>query len=244
MKIAIIGYGRMGHAIEKTALQRGHEIVACIDKDNQQDFDSDAFASADVAIEFTNATQALDNFRKVWSKGIPVVSGTTGWFAYGTLHSLGKEVERNGYTLLHASNFSIGVNLLFALNSYLAKIIAPFDEYKVSVNETHHIHKLDHPSGTAIALADEIIENDHRYETWVEPLSNVVGVDSVPIRCEREGENPGYHRVKWESATDCISISHQAYSRDGFALGAILAAEWLVKQPKGHIYSLKEMFKF
>lgn len=244
MKIAIIGYGRMGHAIEKIAQERGHEIVACIDADNQQDFDSEAFASADVAIEFTNATQALENFRKAWSKGLPVVSGTTGWFAYGTLYSLGAEIKRNGYTLLHASNFSIGVNLLFAVNRYLARIIAPFDEYKASISETHHIHKLDHPSGTAITLADEIIENDNRYDTWVEPTSDVVGIGSVPVRCQREGENPGYHKVKWESDSDCISISHQAYNRNGFALGAVLAAEWLVKQPKGKIYSLREMFNF
>lgn len=244
MKIAIIGYGRMGHAIEEIALKRGHEIVARIDANDQHLFDSEEFASADVAIEFTNPTQALNNYRKAWSKGVPVVSGTTGWFAYGTLHTLRVEAEREGYSLLHASNFSIGVNLLFAVNRYLARIIAPFSEYKASIKEIHHVHKLDHPSGTAITLADEIIENDCNYDTWVEPLSNVVGVETIPVRCERVGENPGFHEVKWESDFDSISLSHQANSREGFALGAVLAAEWLVKQPKGKLYSLKDMFNF
>lgn len=244
MKIAIIGYGRMGHAVEKIALERGHEIVACIDADNQEVFDSEAFASADVAIDFTVASEALEGMRKAWKKGVPVVSGTTGWLSHGSVYHLREEIEKEGYTLLHSSNFSIGVNLLFAVNRYLARIIAPFDEYKASIEEVHHVHKLDHPSGTAISLADEIIDNNSRYRTWLEPLREFVSTDSVPVRCEREGENPGFHEVTWESPVDTIKLSHQAHSREGFALGAVVAAEWLVQQPKGHIYSLNDMFKF
>lgn len=235
----------MGHAIEKVALGRGHEIVAKIDIDNQDDFDSPEFASADVAIEFTHPHQALENFKKAWAKGLPVVSGTTGWFAYGALHALKAQAERNDNTLLHASNFSIGVNLLFALNKYLARIIAPFSEYKVSLSEEHHVHKLDHPSGTAISLADEIIEEPGQsYDTWVERTDNRIPDDTIPVECSRTGENPGFHEVKWDSPADTITISHQAKSRDGFALGAVLAAEWIVRQPKGKIYSLADMFNF
>lgn len=234
----------MGHAVEKIALGRGHEIVARVDADNQEVLDSDEFASADVAIEFTIASEALKGMEKAWKKGVPVVSGTTGWLSHGDVYNLRQHVEQEGYTLLHSSNFSIGVNLLFAVNRYLARIIAPFSEYKASIDETHHVHKLDHPSGTAISLADGIIDNNSRYRTWLEPLRDFVAMDSVPVRCVREGENPGFHEVIWESPVDTIRLSHQAHSREGFALGAVVAAEWLVKQPKGHIYSLDDMFNF
>lgn len=233
----------MGRAVEQIALRRGHEIAAIIDADNLQDFESEAFASADVAIEFTNASQAAANFKKAWAKGMPVVSGTTGRLADVSIQTLCSQYGDGRNTLLHSSNFSVGVNILFALNRQIARIMAGFPEYKVSIGETHHIHKLDHPSGTAITLADGIIEGNGSYDTWLEP-TDVVSDGAIPVTCTREGENPGFHEVKWTSPCDSITISHQAYSREGFALGAVLAAEWLVKQPKGKLYSIDDMFNF
>ena len=245
MKIALIGYGRMGRAIEEIALQRGHSIVAVIDIDNLADFDSESFASADVAIEFTNGSQAEENIRKCWEKGIPVVSGTTGWLGdevYRELHRMAKEMN---VSLLHSSNFSVGVNLLFAVNRYLAKLISPFPDYEASIEEAHHVHKKDHPSGTAITLAQGIIESNPEYEEWKEESErDDVRKPLIPVLCRREGENPGFHKVEWKSTTDVISISHQAFNRNGFALGAVLGAEWIVGQPKGKIYSTRDMFKF
>lgn len=243
MNIAIIGYGRMGHAVEEVALRRGHKIVARIDADNQGDFDTAAFAGADVAIEFTNASEFKSNLMKAWEKNVPLVSGTTGCNAEAAAREVAKELPGGGHTLLHSSNFSVGVNLLFALNRYLARIIAPYGEYRPSIRETHHVHKLDHPSGTAITLADDIIESEAPYHTWLEP-STIVSDDAVPITCTREGENPGFHEVKWSSPVDELTISHQARSREGFALGAVLGAEWLVRQAKGKVYSINDMFQF
>ncbi|MBQ2497098.1 MAG: 4-hydroxy-tetrahydrodipicolinate reductase, partial [Prevotella sp.] len=165
MKIALIGYGKMGRMIEETARQRGHEIVSIIDVDNQQDFDSDAFRSADVAIEFTTPKSAYDNYLKAWAQGVKVVSGSTGWMA-----EHGDEVKKacaEGKTLFWASNFSIGVAIFSAVNRYLAKIMNNFPQYDVTMEETHHIHKLDHPSGTAVTLAEEIIKNIDRKTEWI-----------------------------------------------------------------------------
>lgn len=243
MKIAIIGYGRMGHAVESVALKRGHDIVARIDVDNRADFDSDAFASADVAIEFTNATQALENINKSWAVNIPVISGTTGWLSAETMQCLSLEASRTRNVMMHSSNFSVGVNLLFAVNRYLSRIIAPFKEYVPKINETHHIHKLDHPSGTAITLAEGILNADNKFNMWAEPQDKQ-GEDILSIACKREGENPGFHEIVWESPIDTITISHQARSREGFALGAVLAAEWIVRQVKGKVYSINDMFNF
>lgn len=234
----------MGHAVEEAARRRGHEIVAIIDADNQQEFDSEAFASADVAIEFTTASQALENMMKAWRHGLPIVSGTTGRELAEKLSEIRPHASEKGYTLLHSSNFSIGVNLLFALNRYLAKLIGEYD-YHASIEETHHIHKLDHPSGTAITLADQILNADPRYKSWKEVESDEKTDRSVlPIRCIREGENPGFHEISWNSEADCIRLTHQAYNRSGFALGAVLGAEWLVKQPRGRFYSIDDMFMF
>ena len=165
MKIALIGYGKMGRMIEETARQRGHEIVSIIDVDNQQDFDSDAFRTADVAIEFTTPKSAYDNYLKAWAQGVKVVSGSTGWMA-----EHGDEVKKacaEGKTLFWASNFSIGVAIFSAVNRYLAKIMNNFPQYDVTMEETHHIHKLDHPSGTAVTLAEEIIKNIDRKTEWI-----------------------------------------------------------------------------
>ncbi|RHS50408.1 4-hydroxy-tetrahydrodipicolinate reductase [Tannerella sp. AF04-6] len=237
MKIALIGYGKMGHAIEQIALQRGHEIVSVIDVNNQEDFTSDAFKSADVAIEFSMPAVAMDNYRRAFAAGVPVVSGTTGWLEH--LPEI-KEACKAGQTFFYASNFSLGVNIFFALNKYLAKIMNDFPAYDVRMVETHHVHKLDAPSGTAITLAEGLIDNIERKNKWVEgkdPAEDEIGICSV-----REGEVPGIHTVIYESDVDTISITHDAKSRMGFALGAVIAAEFTCGK-KGFL-TMQDMLKF
>ena len=237
MKIALIGYGRMEHAIEQIALQRGHEIVSVIDVNNQEDFTSDAFKSADVAIEFSMPAVAMDNYRRAFAAGVPVVSGTTGWLEH--LPEI-KEACKAGQTFFYASNFSLGVNIFFALNKYLAKIMNDFPAYDVRMVETHHVHKLDAPSGTAITLAEGLIDNIERKNKWVEgkdPAEDEIGICSV-----REGEVPGIHTVIYESDVDTISITHDAKSRMGFALGAVIAAEFTCGK-KGFL-TMQDMLKF
>lgn len=237
MKIALIGYGKMGHAIEQIALQRGHEIVSVIDVNNQEDFTSDAFKSADVAIEFSMPAVAMDNYRRAFAAGVPVVSGTTGWLEH--LPEI-KEACKVGQTFFYASNFSLGVNIFFALNKYLAKIMNDFPAYDVRMVETHHVHKLDAPSGTAITLAEGLIDNIERKNKWVEgkePAEDEIGICSV-----REGEVPGIHTVIYESDVDTISITHDAKSRMGFALGAVIAAEFTCGK-KGFL-TMQDMLKF
>ena len=236
MKIALIGYGKMGHAIEQIALQRGHEIVSVIDVNNQEDFTSDAFKSADVAIEFSMPAVAMDNYRRAFAAGVPVVSGTTGWLEH--LPEI-KEACKAGQTFFYASNFSLGVNIFFALNKYLAKIMNDFPAYDVRMVETHHVHKLDAPSGTAITLAEGLIDNIERKNKWVEgkdPAEDEIGICSV-----REGEVPGIHTVIYESDVDTISITHDAKSRMGFALGAVIAAEFTCGK-KGFL-TMQDMLK-
>ena len=251
MKIALIGYGKMGKMIEQIALRRGHEIVSIIDIDNQQDFESEAFASADVAIEFTAPQAAYGNYLKAFAKGVKVVSGSTGW-----MKEHGEEVKRmcreGGQTLFWASNFSIGVAIFSAVNRYLANIMNGFPQYDVEMEETHHIHKLDHPSGTAITLAEEIVEKIDRKEQWtvgtiVNPDGTVSGSKeasdkAVRIDSIRRDEVPGIHTVKYDSEADCITITHDAHSRKGFALGAVLAAEFTA-QHQG-LLTISDMFKF
>ena len=226
MKIALIGYGKMGKEIEKIALSRGHQIVSIIDIDNQQDFQSEAFRSADVAIEFTNPKAAYGNYMKTFEAGVKLVSGSTGW-----LEEHGDEVRRlcteGGKTLFWSSNFSLGVAIFSAVNKYLAKIMNQFPGYDVSMSETHHIHKLDAPSGTAITLAKS---------RWVKgtlqaPDGTVTGTtacaaDELPVSSIREGEVPGIHSIRYDSEADSITITHDAKNRHGFALGAVLAAEY------------------
>ncbi len=223
MKIALIGYGKMGHAIEEIALLRGHEIVCRIDADNTADFTSHAFASADVAIEFSTPSTAVDNYYRAFAAGIPVVSGTTGWTS--RMAEIKAACEQ-GNTFFYASNFSLGVNIFFALNRWLASVMNHFDDYTVSLEEIHHIHKLDHPSGTAITLADGIIENIDKLSGWSETIA---GNDILSITALREGEVPGTHTIRYDSDEDTITIEHQAKSRRGFALGAVIAAEFTVK---------------
>lgn len=237
MKIALIGYGKMGHAIEEAALSRGHEIVCRIDKDNQEDFDSVSFKSADVAIEFTAPSVAVDNYRRAFTAGIPVVSGTTGWLEH--LPEIREACEK-GQTFFYASNFSLGVNIFFAVNKYLAGIMNHFPQYSVKIEEIHHIHKLDHPSGTAITLAEDIIGQLDAKHSWSENMP--AADDSIHITARREGEIPGTHTIVYDSAVDTIRITHEAKNRKGFALGAVVAAEFTVGK-KGFL-TMQDLFSF
>lgn len=238
MKIALIGYGKMGKEIEKIALNRGHEIVSIIDINNQEDFESTAFKDADVAIEFTNPMVAYNNYIKTFKVGVKLVSGSTGW-----LEEHGEEVKKlcteGGKTLFWSSNFSLGVTIFSAVNKYLAKIMNQFPAYDVTMSETHHIHKLDAPSGTAITLAEGILENLDRKDHWVKGrLQAADGTISGSMECAanelsvssiREGEVPGIHSIRYDSEADSITITHDAKNRKGFALGAVLAAEYTAK---------------
>lgn len=236
MKIALIGYGKMGKTIEQIAKDRGHEIVSIIDIDNLQDFESEAFKSADVAIEFTRPDVALGNVRKCFAARVPVVVGTTGW----NLNDVKEELEANGNTLFWASNFSLGVNIFAAVNRYLAKIMNGFPEYNVEMEEVHHIHKLDAPSGTAITLAEDILKNLDRKQVWTKETEN--SASDLAIKSIREGEVPGIHTITYDSPVDSITITHDAKSRAGFALGAVVAAEFTAGK-KG-LLGMCDMLKF
>ena len=238
MKIALIGYGKMGKTIEQIALSRGHQIVSIVDINNPEEFQSANFKSADVAIEFTTPATAFDNYMKSFAAGVPVVSGTTGWL--DRISEIKEKCEKEGKTFFYASNFSIGVNIFFALNKYLAKIMNNFPSYNISMTETHHIHKLDAPSGTAITLAEGIIENVDRKDRWT--LETAEQPTDLPIHAIREGEVPGIHEVTYESDVDYISIKHDAKSRAGFALGAVVAAEFTAGK-KGFL-GMDDMLKF
>lgn len=238
MKIALIGYGKMGHEIERIARSRGHEIVAIIDRDNHDDFDSEGFASADVAIEFTAPAVAYDNIKEAFARGVKVVSGTTGWIADREKEV--KELCQNGATLFWASNFSLGVAIFSAVNKYLASIMNRFENYDVSMTEVHHIHKLDAPSGTAITLAEQIVERLDRKNSWVSEQRENDG--EIAIHSVREGEVPGIHSIRYDSEADSITITHDAKNRSGFALGAVLAAEFTASH-KG-LLGMNDMFDF
>ena len=235
MKFALIGYGKMGKMIEQIARSRGHEIVAIIDVDNPQDFESDAFRSADVAIEFTTPTAAYANYLRAWAQGVKVVSGSTGWRAEHEA-DVRRACTEEGHTLFWASNFSLGVAIFSAVNRYLAQIMNRFADYDVSMVETHHIHKLDAPSGTAITLAEDIVRTLDRKTTWVkgevhEADGSISGSrDNAPsalrIDAIRRDEVPGIHTITYDSPADSITLTHDAHSRQGFALGAVLAAEF------------------
>ena len=238
MKIALIGYGKMGKTIEQIALQRGHQIVSIIDINNTADFDSEAFRSADVAIEFTTPATALGNYMRCFEANVPVVSGTTGWLSH--LDEVKAKCEQEGKTFFYASNFSVGVNIFFALNRYLAKIMNGFPAYDVRMTEVHHIHKLDAPSGTAITLAEGNLDNVERKERWT--LETAEQPTDLPIHAIREGEVPGIHEIIYESEADTISIKHDAKSRAGFALGAVIAAEFTAGK-KGFL-GMNDLFHF
>ena len=235
MKIALIGYGKMGRMIESVALSRGHEIVCVIDPlTSPQTFDSPAFRSADVAIEFTRPEAAEQNVRAALAQGVPVVCGTTGWDVEGLKATLNAQPSLNTQRstlnelpgVIWSSNYSIGVNILFAVNKYLAQLLHNTGGYQPSITEVHHIHKLDAPSGTAKTLAENISPTLFSKEGDNTRLNGECG-GNVPITSIREGEVPGIHEVRWESEADILTLRHEAKSRQGFALGAVLAAEWL-----------------
>jgi len=238
MKIALIGYGKMGKVIERIARERGHEIVSIIDIDNSDDFESENFKSAQVAIEFTAPHVALSNIKRAFAAGVPVVSGTTGWTE--ELPVLKKEIDANGYTLFWASNFSLGVNIFMATNKYLAAIMNNFPNYNVEMTEVHHIQKLDAPSGTAITLAEDIIKNLDRKTAWVKETE--IQPEELAIKSIREGQVPGIHTIRYESEVDSIEITHDTKSREGLALGAVVAAEFTAGK-KG-LLGMKDMLKF
>ncbi len=226
MKIAIIGHGRMGRAVEEAARRRGHDITCIIDEGQEEKFSSPEFKGADVAIEFSIPSAAVDNYLHAFAAGVPVVSGTTGWLS--SMPEIKDMCLKGAGTLLYASNFSVGVNIFMEINRRLAAIMNAFPQYAPSMMEVHHVHKLDHPSGTAITLAEEIVESTDRMSGWAEPeAGKSLAADVLPVGHRREGEVPGIHTVTWDSPEDSITISHDAKSRAGFALGAVLAAEWL-----------------
>ena len=251
MKFALIGYGKMGHMIEEIARQRGHEIVAIIDVDNMDDIESDAFRSADVAIEFTNPTAAYGNYLRAWKQGVKVVSGSTGWLKDHEA-DVRRACTEGGHTLFWASNFSLGVAIFSAVNKYLAHIMNAFPTYDVTEVETHHIHKLDAPSGTAITLAEQVCAELDRKKDWVkgevhQADGTVIGTKDHPadllrIDAVREGEVPGIHTLTYDSPADMIQITHSAHSRRGFALGAVLAAEFTATHEG--LLSTDDLFKF
>lgn len=239
MKIALIGYGKMGKEIERIALSRGHEIVCIIDVNNQEDFESTAFGCADVAIEFTNPMVAYSNYIRTFNAGVKLVSGSTGW-----LDEHGEEIKelctKGGKTLFWSSNFSLGVAIFSAVNKYLAQIMNQFPAYDVTMSETHHIHKLDAPSGTAITLAEGILEKMERKSTWVKEEAHTAS--ELPIHSIREGEVCGIHSIRYESEADSITITHDAKNRNGFALGAVLAAEYTATH-EGYL-GMNDLFPF
>lgn len=229
MKIALLGYGKMGQVIERIALERGHEIVLKKDEFNTYE----GLSTADVAIDFSVPTAAVANISSCFHANVPVVSGTTGWLEhYDEVEALCKE-KQGGF--ISSSNFSLGVNIFFGLNEYLAKIMAQFDSYKVSMEEIHHTQKLDAPSGTAISLAKGVIENS-AYANWTMEDAKA---NEIHIEAKRIGDVPGTHTVTYESTVDSIELKHTAHNREGFALGAVIAAEWLAGK-KG-IYTMKDV---
>lgn len=235
MQIALIGYGKMGKIIEEIALQRNHEISLKIDINNLEEFTEENIGKADVAIEFTGPHSAFENIKKVLTFGIPVVCGSTGWL--DQLEEIKKlTTEKNG-AFLYASNFSIGVNVFFEINKKLASLMASYADYEVGIEETHHTQKKDAPSGTAITLAEQILEKNKRKKRWVNDISE--NTEELEIVSYRIDPAPGTHRVKYSSAIDDIEIVHTAHSRKGFALGVVTAAEF-IKDKKG-IFSMKDV---
>ncbi|MCF6358470.1 MAG: 4-hydroxy-tetrahydrodipicolinate reductase [Draconibacterium sp.] len=237
MKIALIGYGKMGKEIEKIAISRGHEISLIIDIVNPDDLTIENLQRCDVAIEFTIPDSAIKNYNICFDAGIPVVSGTTGWL--DKKDEVYKKCNETNGTFFYGSNFSVGVNLFFELNKKLAELMASRTEYNVEMTEVHHTQKLDAPSGTAISLVDDIIDILPEKQSWVndkEPAR-----DSINIKSERIGQVPGIHTIRYESDVDFIEISHSAKSRKGFAFGAVLAAEYCLEN--SGILTMKDLLK-
>jgi 4-hydroxy-tetrahydrodipicolinate reductase len=235
MNIALIGYGKMGRAIEEIAINRGHTIVLKINDENLQDFTRDNMAKADVAIEFTSPHSAYDNIKKILEFAVPVVCGSTGWTE--RIADINNYCQQQNGSFLYASNFSVGVNIFFELNKKLASLMAPHKEYNVSMEEIHHTQKKDAPSGTAITLAEQVLDEVKTKTKWINESTG--HPDELVIISKREDPAPGTHSIKYSSPIDDIEIIHTAHNRQGFALGAVLAAEF-IKGKKG-IFSMKEV---
>lgn len=233
MKIAIIGYGKMGKAIEEIALKRGHSIV--LRSSSSEPFLPADLKEADVAIEFTRPEEAVKNIFKCFDGNTPIVTGTTGWF--NRLNEVKSVCQEKNQSLFYASNFSLGVNLFFQLNKELTRLMEPHREYSASMTEIHHTQKKDAPSGTAISLAEDLIYESTQYDSWVNDKSEIE--NELPIISERIDDVPGTHEICWKSEIDKIEIIHTAFGRQGFALGAIIAAEWLGSK-KG-VYTMKHL---
>lgn len=226
MKIAIIGYGKMGHLIEDVAKKRGLEISCIIDVNETYKFSSDEFRESDVAIEFSTPGSAVENILACFAAKVPVVVGTTGW--QNSLPDIQAMCEKGAGTCLYASNFSIGMNIFMALNRYMVRIMNTFDSYDPSLLEIHHVHKLDHPSGTAVTLAEQLTKLSSRFKKWVEKeIGEKPEKGFLPVYHRREGEVPGIHTITWESDCDSIIMTHDAKNRMGFARGAVSSAQWL-----------------
>ena len=243
MNIALIGYGKMGQIIERFAIERGHEVVLKIGIDNLADLTVSNLRKADIAIDFSTPDAAINNIYTCFDANVPIVVGTTGW--YGQLQEIKDECLRRNNTLLYGSNFSIGVNLFFHINEVLAKVMNNYPVYEVQVEEIHHTQKLDSPSGTAMTLAEGIIENMDRKSEWVNeldgnPAIEVLKQEQVLIASQRIENIPGTHTVIYSSEVDEIELKHTAHSRAGFALGAVVAAEWL--QNKQGFYNISDIF--
>lgn len=245
MKLALLGYGKMGHIIEHIAIDRGHQIALRIDAFNQEDLTPENLQRADVAIDFSTPTSVLRNIDACFQAGVPLIVGTTGW--YEKLAEIENKCVSGNNTMLYASNFSVGVNIFFHINKVLAGIMNKYSQYEVQVEEIHHTQKLDSPSGTAITIAEGIIDQLDRKTEWVNELignnvETVVRPTQLLIESHRIEEVPGTHTVIYSSEVDEIEIKHTAHNRTGFALGAVLAAEW-IKDRKG-FYRISDMFDF
>jgi len=236
MKIALFGYGKMGKSIESIALERNHEIVARVDSQNPRDsFD---LKDADAIIEFSRPEFAVENIRFAFDHQLPIIVGTTGW--YDEFELIADECQKKNGSLLYATNFSLGVNVFFAVNERLAEMMSGLDDYSASLLEIHHTEKLDAPSGTGISLAEQIIERSNRYQQWKNDFSeNISEKEILPLASKREEGVAGTHEVMYQSAIDSIEIKHTAHSRKGFALGSVLAAEWLADK-KG-IFTMRDV---
>jgi 4-hydroxy-tetrahydrodipicolinate reductase len=239
MNIALIGYGKMGKAVEEIALKRGHSIVSIVN--SEMTITEADFSIVDVAIDFTKPNLALDHIDFCLHNDIPLVIGTTGW--NDKIEEVAENVLNKNGSLLHSSNFSIGVNIFFEINKLLAKLMSGYSNYKVSIEETHHTEKLDSPSGTAISIANGILENNSDYMSWVlgEGITPHTAEGQFGVVSYREPNVPGTHLVKYVSSIDTIQISHEAHNRQGFALGAVIAAEWLIDK-KG-IFTMNDILK-
>jgi 4-hydroxy-tetrahydrodipicolinate reductase len=248
MKIALLGYGKMGRIIEKIVNDRGHEVVLKIDQDNLHELTSENLQKADVAIEFSTPLTVLNNIAQCFAAGVPVVVGATGW--YDKLQQIKQQCEQSDGTIIYASNFSVGVNLFFYVNKVLAKLMNNYPYYDVQVEEIHHTQKIDSPSGTAITIAEGILANLDTKKEWVNVLT-ADGAENVgdPVKTEqlliesfRIDSVPGTHTVIYDSEVDMIEFKHTAHNRNGFALGAVMAAEWI--QGKKGFHSVNDMFNF